>query len=129
MEGAPKKAGVKCDAANGAKVDRYGEKRVRFMKDALNGIKTMASQVSDVGKSLVSMSRIQDKRSSVVFPRGANGVCVVNDRTGRRIPLVQEGEEPFMEVVSSHMLMNRRILPGRVFEMGRLVCWPCMHRL
>ena len=32
VEGAPKKYGVKYVAANGAKTDNYGEKRVRFKK-------------------------------------------------------------------------------------------------
>ena len=48
VEGAPKKSGVKYVAANGAKMDNYGEKRVRFKEEGLNGINSMVFQVTDV---------------------------------------------------------------------------------
>ena len=98
VEGEAKKSGVKYVAANGAKMDNYGEKRVRFRKEGLGGTNSMVFQVTDVAKPLASVSRILDKGNSVVFSRGPNGSYVVNDQTGRRIPLVEEKGTFVMEV-------------------------------
>ena len=81
---------MKYVAANGAKMDNYGEKRVRFKEEGLNGINSMVFQVTDEGKLLAFVSGILDKGNSIVFSRGPKGSCVVNDQTGRRIPLVEE---------------------------------------
>ena len=53
---APKISGVKYVAANGAKMDDNGERRVRFKKEGLNGINSVVFQVTDVGKPLASVS-------------------------------------------------------------------------
>ena len=130
VEGAPKKSCVKYVAANGAKMDNYGEKRVRFKKEGLNGINSMVFQVTDVGKPLASVSRILDKGNSVVFSRGPKGSYVVNDQTGRRIPLVEEERNvlSWRWSTCSRRQTETRVLPGRALETGRHVCWPGLAR-
>ena len=98
VEGEAKKAGVRYVAANGMKMDNYGEKRVRFKKEGLNGVNSMLFQVTDVGKPLASVAKILDKGNTVIFSRGQGGSYVVNDKTGRRIPLVEEKGTFVMEV-------------------------------
>ena len=98
VEGEAKKAGVRYVAANGARMENYGEKKVRFKKEGLAGVNSMLFQVTDVGKPLASVARILDKGNTVVFSRGRGGSYVVNDRTGRRIPLVEEKGTFVMEV-------------------------------
>ena len=58
----------------------------------------MLFQVTDVGKPLASVSRMLDKGNTVIFSRGPQGSYVVNDNTGRRIPLVEEKGTFVMEV-------------------------------
>ena len=65
VEGEAKRLGVKYVAANGAKMDNHGQKRIRFKKEGLGGISDMLFQVTDVGKPLASVTRILDKRNSV----------------------------------------------------------------
>ena len=98
IEGEAKRLGVKYVAANGAKMDNYGEKKVRFKKEGLNGINSMLFQVTDVGKPLASVTRILDKGNSVIFSRGPGGSYVINDRTGRKIALAEEKGTFVMEV-------------------------------
>ena len=98
VEGEAKKAGVRYVAANGAKMENYGEKKVRFRKEGVTGINSMLFQVTDVGKPLASVSRILDKGNTVVFSRGHGGSYVVSDRTGQRIPLIEEKGTFVMEV-------------------------------
>ena len=58
VEGEAKRLGVKYVAANGAKMDNYDQKRIRFKKEGLGGISDMLFQVTDVGKPLASVTRI-----------------------------------------------------------------------
>ena len=90
MEGEAKRMGVKYVAANGAKMENYGEKKIRFRKECLGGINDMLFQVTDVGKPLASVSRILDKGNTVVFSRKQGGSYIVNNCTGQKIPLTEE---------------------------------------
>ena len=98
VEGEAKRLGVRYVAANGAKMDNYGEKKVRFRKEGLSGVSNMLFQVTDVGKPLASVARILDKGNSVVFSRKPSGSYIVNDQSGRKIPLVEEKGTFVMEV-------------------------------
>ena len=98
LEGEGKKTGVRYVAANGAKMENYGEKKVRFKKDGHTGINNMLFQVTDVGKPLASVSKILDKGNTVVFSRGQGGSYLINDWTGYRIPLVEEKGTFVMDV-------------------------------
>ena len=98
VEGDAKKAGVRYVAANGSKMDNYGEKRVRFKREGFNGVNSLLFQVTDVGKPRASVSRILDKGNAVIFSRGLGGSYVINDKTGQRIPLVEEKGTFVMEV-------------------------------
>ena len=98
VEGEAKRLGVRYVAANGSKMDNYGEKRARFGKEGLEGISNMLFQVTDVGKPLASVARILDKGNTVVFSRSMGGSYIVNDRSGRKIPLVEEKGTFVMEV-------------------------------
>ena len=98
VEGEAKKAGVRYVAANGARMENYGEKKVRFKKEGLAGVNSMLFQVTDVGKPLASVAKILDKGNTVIFSRGQGGSYVVNDKIGRRIPLVEEKGTFVMEV-------------------------------
>ena len=51
VEGEAKRLGVKYVAASGAKMDNYGQKRIRFKKEGLSGVSDMLFQVTDVGGS------------------------------------------------------------------------------
>ena len=97
VEGEAKRLGVRYVAANGAKMDNCGEK-VRFRKEGLGGISNMLFQVRDVGKPLASVARILDKGNTVVFSRAVGGSFIVNDKSGRKIPLVEEKGSFVMEV-------------------------------
>ena len=98
VEGEAKRSGVRYVAANGAKMENYGEKRVRFRKEGLPGVSNMLFQVTDVGKPVASVTRILDKGNTVVFSRSAGGSFIVNDGSGRKIPLVEEKGTFVMEV-------------------------------
>ena len=98
VEGEAKRLGVRYVAVNGAKMDKYGEKRVRFRKEGLEGINNMLFQVTDVGKPLASVTRILDKGNTVVFSRAVGGSYIVNNASGRKIPLVEEKGTFVMEV-------------------------------
>jgi hypothetical protein len=87
IEGEAKKSGVKYVAANGGKMDNYGEKRVRFKRKGAECINTILFQVTDVGKPLAAVSKILDKGNTVVFSRKACGSFITNDVTGERITL------------------------------------------
>ena len=69
VEGQAKRLGVNFVAANGATMDNYGQKRIRFQKEGLGGISDLLFQVPDVSKPLASVTRILDKENSVVFSR------------------------------------------------------------
>ena len=47
-------------------------------------------QVTDVAKPLASVSRILDKGNTVVFSRTKGGSYILNEKTGGKIPLVEE---------------------------------------
>ena len=98
VEGEAKRLGVKYVAANGARMENYGEKKIRFQKEGLEGISNMFFQVTDVGKPLASVSRILDKGNSVIFSRKPGGSYIVNNRTGRKIPLAEERGTFVMDV-------------------------------
>ena len=67
VEGEAKRLGVKYVAANGAKMDNYGQKRIRFKKEGLSGVSDMLFQVTDVGKPLASVTRMLVKEIPLSF--------------------------------------------------------------
>ena len=98
VEGEAKRMGVKYVAANGAKMDKYFEKKIRFKKEGLGGINDMLFQVTDVGKPLASISRILDKGNTVVFSRKQGGSYIVNNCAGQKSPLTEEKGTFVMDV-------------------------------
>ena len=90
VEGVAKKSGVKYVTANGARVDNYGEKNVRFRGEGIKGTNSITFQVTDVGKPLEAVSKILDKGNFVVFSRSQGGSYIVNDVSGERIPSKEE---------------------------------------
>ena len=98
VDGEAKRLGVKYVAANGAKMDNYGQKRIRFKKEGLGGISDMLFQVTDVGKPLASVTRILDKGNSVVFSRKPGGSYIVNNKSGQKIQLTEEKGTFVMDV-------------------------------
>ena len=90
--------GVKYVAANGAKMENCGEKKIRFKKEGLGGINDMLFQVTDVGKPLASVSKTLDKGNTVVFSRKQGGSYIVNNCTGQKIPLTEEKGTFVMDV-------------------------------
>ena len=81
-DGEAKRHGVKYVAANGARMDNLGEKKVKFKRmgsDEANGI---TFQITEVSKPLASVSRILDKGNRVVFDRGPDGSYIQNKKTG-----------------------------------------------
>ena len=90
VAGAAKLAGVKYVAANGARMDNHGEKQVRFKCQEGGALNKITFQVTDVAKPLASVSRILDKGNTVVFSRTKGGSYILNEKTGGKIPLVEE---------------------------------------
>ena len=121
-EGLAKRNGVKYVAANGAKMENLGEKKVRFKRDGGREVNSITLQVTDVGKPLASVSRIPDKGNRVVFSRGLEESFIENDMTGEWMPLK---EEPGRLVVG----WPRRLDPEQasVFQSDPLPWWPRWH--
>ena len=80
------------------KLENYGEKKIRFRREGLNGINDMLFQVTDVGKPLASVTRILDKGNIVVFSRKLGGSYIMNNCTGRKIQLTEEKGTFVMDV-------------------------------
>ena len=98
VEGESKRLGVKYVAANEAKMDNCGQKRIRFKKEGLSGVSDMLFQVTDVGKPLASVTRILDKGNTVVFSRNTGGSYIMNNHSGKKIQLTEEKGTFFMDV-------------------------------
>ena len=90
VEGEARKKGVRYVAANGGKMDNLGEKRVRFRRNGAAAVNNITFQVTGVSKPLASVSRILDKGNTVVFSRIGEGSFIRNERTGEKIPIVEE---------------------------------------
>ena len=73
VEGEAKRSGVKYVAANGARMENQGEKKVRFKRGGGHQVNSITFQVTDVGKPLASVSRILVKGNRVVFSRAPKG--------------------------------------------------------
>ena len=97
-EGEAKKSGVRYVAANGAKMDNLGEKRVKFRSPGDKKVNGITFQVTDVAKPLASVSRILDKGNRVVFSRFAEGSYIENPGTGEWWPLKEEKGTFVLEV-------------------------------
>lgn len=101
-EGNAKKAGVKYMAACGTAMCNHGEKRVRFKTMGLDGAQSELAaiqfQVTDVNKPLAAVSRILDQGNSVLFTRNGSGSCIIDDKSGRRIPIREENRVFVMDV-------------------------------
>ena len=96
VEGLAKKSGVRYVAANGSKMDNYGEKRVRFRQGEDEVLNSIVFQSTDVRKPLAAVSKIIDKNNKVVFDK--DGSYILNKKTGRRIELLEERGTFVMEV-------------------------------
>ena len=96
VEGLAKKSGVRYVAANGSKMDNYGEKRVRFRQGEDEVLNSIVFQSTDVRKPLAAVSKINDKNNKVVFDK--DGSYILNKKTGRRIELLEERGTFVMEV-------------------------------
>ena len=101
-EGNAKKAGVKYMAACGTAMCNHGEKRVKFKTTGPDGLQSeMAAiqfQVTDVNKPLAAVSRILDQGNSVLFTREGAGSCIIDNRSGRRIPIKEENRVFVLDV-------------------------------
>ena len=93
-----KKSGVKYVAANGARMENLGEKRVRFKKSGGDTLSSITFQITDVGKPLAAVSRILDKGNTVVFSRGSAGSYIRNNKTGEKTMLKEEKGTFVLEV-------------------------------
>ena len=79
----------KLAAANGTKIEVYGEAVLEFEKDGKQcGVSFLDS---DVRKPLASVAAMNDEGNSVVFSKKW-GNYIVNDRTGEKIQLERVGE-------------------------------------
>ena len=90
IEGAAKISGVRYVAANGARMENFGEKRVKFKCTESNVMNKITFQVTEVGKPLASVSRILDKGNTVVFSRNKGGSYILNEKSGSKIELKEE---------------------------------------
>jgi hypothetical protein len=68
----------------------FGEKNVKFRCSEGAPMNKITFQVTEVGKPLASVSRILDKGNTVVFSRGKDGSFILNEKTGGKIPLVED---------------------------------------
>ena len=96
IEGEAKKNGVKYVAANGSKMENYGEKKVRFKHGADEVLNSITFQATEVKKPLAAVSKILDKGNVVVSSR--KGSYILNEKTGKKIELKEERGTFVMEV-------------------------------
>ena len=83
-------------AANGNRMDNYGEKKIRFRQGGQSALNSIVFQATDVRKPLAAVSRILDKGNKVVFSR--YGSFIQNEKSGRKIELKEENGVFVMEV-------------------------------
>jgi hypothetical protein len=86
-ESEAQRQGTKYVAANGSKMNNYGEKRVRFRQQG-GAVGAIKFQVSDVNKPLASVSRILEKGNTVFFSQ--KGSYITNVATGKKTELFEE---------------------------------------
>jgi hypothetical protein len=94
----PKRSGVRYVAANGARMENQGEKKVRFKKGGADMMNNIVFQVTDVGKPLAAVSKILDKGNTVVFSRVPGGSYIRNDKTGEKTEIKEERGTFVLEV-------------------------------
>ena len=63
----PKKEGVRFCAANGQTIQNYGRRNVAFKIEGNEGVNCMTFRVTDVKKTLASVSKMVEKGNSVHF--------------------------------------------------------------
>jgi hypothetical protein len=96
VEGHQKKNGVNYIAANGNKMENYGEKKVRFKHGEDSVMNSIVLQATDVRKPLAAVSRILDKGNRVVFSR--SGSYIQHEKSGKKIELKEENVVFALEV-------------------------------
>ena len=77
-------------AANGARMENQGEKKIWFKKSGCEVLNSTTFHVTDVGKPMAAASKILDKGNTVVFSRGNAGSYIRNDKTGEKTVIKEE---------------------------------------
>ena len=96
--GEASRRGVLYEVANGERIANLGEKCFSGSTHHEGINRLIRAQVCDVSKLLMSVAELVKAGNTVVFSRGQGGSFVVNDMTGRKIPLVEEKGTFVMEV-------------------------------
>ncbi len=71
-------------------MDNLGEKKVRFRRGGSAAVSSITFQVTGVNKPLAAVSRILDKGNTVVFSRSGEGSFIKNEKSGEKIPILEE---------------------------------------
>ena len=83
----PKKEGVRFCAANGQTIANYGRRNVAFFAEGHSGVNCMTFHVTDVKKTLASVSKMVEKGNEVHFTPKESYIKGFN---GEKIPLTLE---------------------------------------
>ena len=91
----PRKEWVRFIAANGQTIENYGRRNVAFKAEGHEGVSCMTFHVTDVKKTLASVSKMVEKGNEVHFtPKGG----YIQGRNGERIPLTVENGVYVMDI-------------------------------
>ena len=91
----PRKEGVKFVAANGQIIENYGRRNIAFKTEGHEGVNCMTFHVTDVKKTLASVSKMVEKGNEVHFtPKGS----YIQGWNGERIPLKVENGVYVMDI-------------------------------
>ena len=88
-ESEQQRSGMVYEVANGASIRNEGERRCLIMTKYASGPKRIVSQVADVHKALLSITRIAD--AGYECHLGAHGGCLLDVHTGETIPIARKG--------------------------------------
>lgn len=77
--------------ANGSEMNHYGEKEITFEHGDRGGVVGMVFQVTDVTKPLLSVRRLVERGSKVVFSGEEGESYISHQATGVNVPLVKKG--------------------------------------
>ena len=88
VEGEAMREGVRYEVADGTWIPNLGEKQVVAVSDG-GLMRQMKAQVCDVNRALLSVHRVVQAGSRVVF--SAQGSFVQDEGTGEKMPLEEKG--------------------------------------
>lgn len=91
FETKPAKKKIQLRTANGGEMRHYGEKEITFTSGGEPEVIGLRFQVTDVKKPLLAVRRLVEKGNIVSFGPEAGHNYILNEKTGKRIPMEKRG--------------------------------------